>query len=218
MTTRLKADLSQDDIHEFMLENANIDRSEVPEEVAEEIVDVRDESETTEDSGAMAGDDEPPVQTEHQQLMTMLQTFATSINALATANSSNTTPQQADVRLFQKLEDCPSKKKDVSLESWLREVELWNDCNKVVDENYGKKYQKFIDSIRKSEESDELIAVANAEFIENVNFERAKSDTIKNMIEIFKSKLGSTEFEKATEAWLNFTNMKQKDNETVYVT
>jgi len=167
----------------------------------------------------MAGDEaEAPVLTEHQQTMAILGKLTEAITSMTIANTNNMQqpgPAVQPSRSYQKLEDCPVKKKTVSLESWLREVELWNECNKVEEDSYGKKFQKFITSIRNSEEGEEINAVANSEFVENINFERSKSDTVQKMIDILKTKLGSTDFEKATEAWLTFVNIKQKDEESI---
>ena len=157
----------------------------------------------------------PETTTEYQQLMSILGKVAENLNTMAIAQNDNNGGNASARAQFYKLEDCPIKRKKVSLESWLREVELWDQCNKVDENSYGKKYQKFVESIRNSEDAEEIVSVANAEFVENVLFERSKEDTISKMIDVIKTKLGSTAFEKSTEAWLNFVNIKQKDDESI---
>ena len=163
--------------------------------------------------GRMPGPTEDEnVLTEYQQLMAVLGRICQTVEAM----SNNSVAREPIPRnQYQKLEDCPIKRKTVSLESWLREVELWNDCNQTDATSLGKKYQKFIESIRNSEDAEEIIAVATAEFVENVSFARSNADTISKMIGVLKTKLGNTAFEKSSEAWLNFVNIKQKDDEDV---
>ena len=53
-----------------------------------------------------------------------------------------------------KLDDCPIRNKDSSLESWLEEVEMWDRINDMKDsKGFARKYQKVMESIRKSEDA-----------------------------------------------------------------
>ena len=68
-----------------------------------------------------------------------------------------------------RIEDCPIKRKSSSFESWLQEVLLWDECHAVSDkaEVIGtEKYLKFLESVYKSENCDELVALVRVEFVE----------------------------------------------------
>ena len=178
MSTRSTTNLQTGDIHDFLLpevprRNRTCSVSET--EAGGNVAEVRDNTEETQedtDNSTMS-----ETTTEYQQLMSILGKVAENLNTMAIAQNDNNGGNVGARAQFQKLEDCPIKRKKVSLESWLREVELWDQCNKVDGNSYGKKYQKFIESIRNSEDAEEIISVANAEFIENVLFERSKEDT-----------------------------------------
>ena len=121
-----------------------------------------------------------------------------------------------------RLEDCPVKRKSSSLESWLKEVILWDECHsgsgnaQVIG---AKKYLKFLDSVYKSEDS-ELLSLVRVEFVENEGFDKKKDTAVKDAVDIIRKKLGKSDIEKCTDAWLDFINLKQEAEETAssYVT
>ena len=83
----------------------------------------------------------------------------TTTDALATALEVKTnqvtnqiTKHNGDV----KLEACPIKRKNCSLQAWLTEVELWDNANDVGKPEMlnMKKYLAFMDSIRNAEDKE----------------------------------------------------------------
>ena len=93
-----------------------------------------------------------------------------SLLALMTKTLSAVTQQTANGsnKNHPKLEDCPIKRKTSSLEAWLGEISLWNESNAgEYDGLNAKKYLKFVDSVRKSEESSDLKNLVEVAFVEN---------------------------------------------------
>ena len=81
---------------------------------------------------------------------------------------------------YTRIEDCPIKRKSSSLDSWLQEVTLWDDC--YSDSGNAqligtKKYLKFLESVYKSENCEDLIALVRVEFVENESFDKKKAST-----------------------------------------
>ena len=138
MSTRSTVSLQEGDIHEFMLpepsrrsrtsSRAETEAGNSAAEVRENLEEIREETFNTMPETTT---------TEYQQLMLILGKVADNLNTMATAQNVTNGGNRAH---YQKLEDCPIKRKNVSLESWLREVELWDKCNKVDSDSYGKKY------------------------------------------------------------------------------
>ena len=85
-----------------------------------------------------------------------------------------------------KLEECPKKRKYCTLEAWTEEVSLWNDGNKVPDTDNAKKYLKFVEAVRNSEEAEDLKNLVQVEFVENANFDKKSTDVIKKMLDTIK--------------------------------
>ena len=112
-----------------------------------------------------------------------------------------------------KLENCPSKRKTTSLDAWVQEVLLWDDCNRIGVSIGAKKYLKFVECVRSSEESDDLKNLVEVEFVENHDFEKKDDAVISTMIQKIKEKLGQTDIEKCSEAWIDFINIKQEPEE-----
>ena len=104
-----------------------------------------------------------------------------------------------------KLEACPIKRKNCSLEAWLSEVELWDSSNNTGDPERlnTKKYLALMESIRNSEDKD-LERTAEVEFIENQEFDK------KVMMDKLKEKLGESDVEKCSAVWKEFVNIKQE--------
>ena len=91
------------------------------------------------------------------------------------AISDNKHVPQSSSGGYMRIEDCPMKRKSTSLDSWLQEVLLWDECYNVVgkeDVIGTKKYLKFLESVYKSEDCDELIALVRVEFVENESFDK----------------------------------------------
>ena len=113
-----------------------------------------------------------------------------------------------------KLEDCPIKRSSSSLDAWISEVLLWDESNTGTDVGLkAKKYLKFVESIRKSEDSSDLQNMVQVEFVENESFDKKGDSVIKTIIEKIKEKLGQTDLEKCSDAWLEFINIKQEPEE-----
>ena len=90
-----------------------------------------------------------------------------------------------------KIDDCPLKRKESTLESWISEVLLWNESyNNSEPGINGKKYLKFIDSARKSEDCSDLKNFIQVEFAENASFDKKQDDIIVVMINKIKARLG----------------------------
>ena len=98
-----------------------------------------------------------------------------SLLALMTQTLTKVTEQTANVSIKNqpKLEECPIKRKTSSLEAWLGEISLWDESNSG-DYNglNAKKYLKFVDSVRKSEDSSDLKNLIEVEFVENEQFNK----------------------------------------------
>ena len=78
------------------------------------------------------------------------------------------TMSEARTNVVPKLEDCPLKKVSSSLDSWMKEVLLWNGSNiSSVSGWIAKNYLKFLDSVFKSEGSNDLKSLVQVEFVEN---------------------------------------------------
>ena len=99
-----------------------------------------------------------------------------------------------------KLEDCPKRRKYCTLEAWTEEVQLWNESNKIPETENAKKYLKFVEAVRNSEEADELKHLVQVEFVENGSFDKKSSNVIKKMLDVIKEKLSITDIERSTEA------------------
>ena len=91
---------------------------------------------------------------------------------------------------YQRLEACPVKRKKSSLDAWISEVLLWDESNvSKLDGWNAKKYLKFVESVRKSEDCSDLQNLVEVEFVENLSFEKKSDDVIKSMINKIKEKL-----------------------------
>ena len=100
----------------------------------------------------------PPPPTEPFDMQTLLTMMTQTMGTMSEART-NVVP---------KLEDCPLKKVSSSLDSWMKEVLLWNGSNiSSVSGWNAKKYLKFLDSVFKSEGSNDLKSLVQVEFVEN---------------------------------------------------
>ena len=127
-------------------------------------------------------------------------------------NSSNRT-----VASFGKLDNCPVKGKYSSLDAWIQEVELWDDTNSSscnIENLSAKKYLKFMESVKNSEDCEELKKLIQVEFKENQTFNKKSDSIIKDMIKVIREKLDKSDLEKCSDAWLKFINVKQETGES----
>ena len=118
---------------------------------------------------------------------------------------------------YNRVDNCPTKGKYSSLEAWIQEVELWDESHVNTSNSASinaKKYLKFMDSVRTSEDSDELKKLVQVEFVENQAFNKKSDTIIQDMVKKIKEKLGNTDLEKCSEAWLKFIDIKQERDET----
>ena len=111
-----------------------------------------------------------------EDMQSLLSLIARTLSALSEQRSSSSS-------VSNKLEECPVRRKHCTLEAWIDEVLLWNESNSSSEPGLnGKKYLKFIDSIRKSEDSSDLQNFVQIEFAENTSFDKKQDDIIVTMI------------------------------------
>ena len=147
----------------------------------------------------------PPPVPETDNVMTLMTMMAKTLTAVTESRTTNAP----------RLEECPLKRSTSSLDAWMKEVLLWDESNTG---NYAglnaKKYLKFLDSVHKSEDCDDLKNLVQVEFVENAAFEKKGVTVIKDIITKIEEKLGQSDLEKCSDAWLKFINIKQDSSET----
>ena len=127
-----------------------------------------------------------PVESESiQALLTMMAKTLTTV----TEQRSNTGGGNP------KLENCPTKRKSTSLDAWTQEVLLWDECNNSGISIGAKKYLKFVECVRSSEDCDDLKNLVEVEFVENHDFNKKDDGVISTMISKIKEKLGKSDIE-----------------------
>ena len=152
--------------------------------------------------------DPPPPVTETQDIQTLLTLMTKTFTAFT--ESRSTTGQH-----HPKLEECPLKRTSSSLDAWIKEVLLWDESNTGTDPGLSaKKYLKFLDSVYKSEGSTDLKNLVQVEFVENETFDKKGDTVIKQIVKKVEEKLGQTDLEKCSDAWLQFINIKQEPGES----
>ena len=112
-----------------------------------------------------------------------------------------------------KLSLCPKKREGSSLEAWIEEVKMWDECNK--EESVVQKYLNFIDSIRTSEKCDELKMFVEVNIVENKMINKEEDNTIKEVLRIIEGSLCKSDLEKSTSEWTRFADIMQKEGENV---
>ena len=133
----------------------------------------------------------PPPPTEPLDMQTLLTMMTQTMGSMSESRTNNVT----------KLEDCPLKRVSSSLDSWMKEVLLWNESNTSSVTGWNaKKYLKFLDSVFKSEGSSDLKSLVQVEFVENESFDKKKDSVIKEIIDIIEKKLGKSDIEKCSDA------------------
>ena len=158
-----------------------------------------------ENSGTSMPDPVPPPATADDDVKTLITSMAKLLTAVTEGRTTNTP----------KLEECPQKRSSSSLEAWIQEVLLWNESNAGNDTGLNaKKYLKFLDSVHKSEGCDDLKNLVQVEFVENESFDKKGDSVIKDIVTKIKEKLGQSDLEKCSDAWLQFINIKQEQTET----
>lgn len=132
-----------------------------------------------------------------------------------TTGGSSTSIRNTDAKIVNKIEECPTKRLRTSLEAWTEEVLLWDEINHGDNNDIAvKKYLKFVGSVRKSEGCQDVQNLVEAEFVENQTFNKKDKDVIKTIIKKIKEKLGQSDLEKFSEAWVDFINVQQKADES----
>ena len=113
-----------------------------------------------------------------------------------------------------KIENCPIKRSSSSLDAWVDEVLLWDESNAALSDSIrAKKYLKLVDSVRKSENCKDIQNLVKVEFVENHEFDKKGVDVIKTIVNKIKEKLGKSDIEKCSSAWIDFINIKQGTDE-----
>ena len=119
-STRSTTNLQTGDIHDFLLPEVprrnrtcsvgetetGVIAAEVRDNTEEIAAEVRDNTEEIQDNSTM-----PETTTEYQQLMSILGKVAENLNTMAIAQNDNNGGNVSARALFQKLEDCPIKRK-----------------------------------------------------------------------------------------------------------
>ena len=149
-------------------------------------------------------------------LMTENLSKLTELNAGASgSNRSSTSNQNTEAKMINKIDDCPIKRIGTSLEAWTEEVLLWDEVN-CDDKNdtIVKKYLKFVDSVRKSEGCQDVQNLVEVEIVENQSFNKKEKNVIQTIVKKIKEKLGQSDLEKCSEAWVDFINIQQQADET----
>lgn len=114
-----------------------------------------------------------------------------------------------------KIETCPVKRSSSSLDAWIDEVLLWDESNAADSESVrAKKYLKFVDSVRKSEDCKDVQNLVEVDFVENHEFDKKGADVIKTIVTKIKEKLGKSDIEKCSSAWVEFISIKQGPDES----
>ena len=101
------------------------------------------------------------------------------------------------------------------MDAWIEEVKLWDESNPVASTEHARKYLKFVEGVRNSEDSDDLKHLVQVEFVENEAFDKKNTLVVTNMLDLVKEKLSKTDMEKSTEAWINFMEIKQEKDEQI---
>ena len=160
-----------------------------------------------ENSSSNMPEDAPPLVTEAQDVKTLLTLMTKTFTVLELRSSTG--------QHNTKLEDCPLKRTS-SLDAWIKEVLLWDESNTGNDPGLSaKKYLKFLDSVYKSEGCTDLKNLVQVEFVENETFDKKGESVIKEVVKKIEEKLGQTNIEKCSDAWLQFINIKQEPGESV---
>ena len=115
---------------------------------------------------------------------------------------------------YKKLTNCPKRRKDSSLESWIGEVKMWNDAHRDPDSNV-QKYLNFIENVRASDDCDGLIKFVEVNVVENKSIKKDDEDTIANILALIEKNLGKGDLEVSTEGWNEFIEIEQKADEDV---
>ena len=128
------------------------------------------------------------------------------------AVTQHQSPQPSQQQL--KIENCPVKRPSSSLDAWLDEVLLWDESNAASDASVrAKKYLKFVESVRKSENCQDIQNLVEVEFVENQSFDKKGEKVIETIVNKIREKLGKSDIEKCSKAWLDFINIKQNSSE-----
>ena len=151
--------------------------------------------------------EEPPA-TGAEDINTLLTMMARTLTLVTESRTS-------DAKFVPKLEECPLKRMSSSLDAWIKEVILWDESNASKGPGISaKKYLKFLDSVYKSDGCSDLKNLVQVEFVENEGFDKKGDSVIKKMVEKIEEKLGQTDLEKCSDAWLEFINIKQETGES----
>ena len=149
-------------------------------------------------------------QNEVQDMKTLLAMLTKSMSMISQSGMNS----QGGAASIPKVDECPIKRTSTSLEAWIDEVSLWNESIKNLDESIrARKYLKLVDSVRKSENCSDLQNLVEVEFVENQSFDKKGETVIEDILKKIKEKLGQTDIEKCSEAWLEFINIRQEATE-----
>ena len=98
--------------------------------------------------------------------------------AIMTKTLTAVTQQQPPPQTSQqhsKIENCPIKRPSSSLDAWIDEVLLWDESNAATDASLrAKKYLKFVESVRKSENCQDIQNLVEVEFVKNQAFDKKR--------------------------------------------
>ena len=124
-------------------------------------------------------------------------------------------PAPAAPKLDKRIPKCPIKKTNTSLESWLEEVKMWDEC--LPEQELARlKYLSLLESVRSSEDSKEMQDWVETNVAANMDIESKKTaDYIKETLEKMTTALVKSNLEKAAEAWMDFININRDEDESI---
>ena len=96
-------------------------------------------------------------------------------------------------------------------------MELWDDTNTSennTDNLNAKKYLKFMNSVKESDDCEDLKKLVQVEFKENEAFNKRSKTIIKDIVKIIRLMLEKSDLEKCSDAWVQFMNIKQEADES----
>ena len=96
---------------------------------------------------------------------------------------------------------------------------MWDKSHKDT-EQLVQKYLNFIESVRTSDECDELKKFVEANVVENKNMKKEEPGVVEKILTLIETNLGKSDLEQSTEKWMNFSEVKQQPGESIkdYVT
>ena len=96
---------------------------------------------------------------------------------------------------------------------------MWDKSHKDT-EQLVQKYLNFIESVRTSDECDELKKFVEANVVENKNLKKEEPGVVEKILTLIETNLGKSDLEQSTEKWMELSEVKQQPGDSIkdYVT